>query len=228
MQARWQRWAAMGCAVAAAGAVIFALFVVVQSSTTPSRGELGGIIAFAVFMALLALGAATAAVAAWFWFFHVKAARWTGFGVVALIALFFAAHGLSTLIAAHQDRKAAREVGAVLDEIGERYIARLAAEDPLPDEAIAMFNDFLRDIRAAPYHRLPDSELDRAFRARWFIYFWTFYDPKFEGFTTYYPKLEDCTFFLETFGARYAQVAPVAIFEELCTDRWNPDGSERG
>ena len=101
--------------------------------------------------------------------------------------------------------------------IGDQYLARLIEEQPATaDQARKLYEEFFFEHRAVTKPNGHVSFTGREFRAVWYIHYWTFFDPDFDDFVTYYQSDADCALFLEAFGEKYAEVAPVPVFVERC------------
>jgi hypothetical protein len=109
------------------------------------------------------------------------------------------------------------DVRQKIDVIAEGYLEQLIAEPPQNARAAqALYRAFQAERRTVvvPSGTVVFGGLE--FRAVWFLYYWTFFDPDFFGFTTFYPDEDDCAVFLAAFVAKYEQLAPVPVFEDLC------------
>ena len=223
MRSRWQIYLSIALAVLAVGLVVFGgVLTALEPRDMPSPIPRGILFLIGLFFGAIALAGA-----AWIAFFHIKAIKWLGFAILGCTAAYFGYVFVAQQLDVQKQRRAEARVEAQIDAVAARYLSRLEQEAPNAYASREMFNEYLNDLHSAGRSGIGRSDGDRVFRARWFIYYWTFYDPDFAGFTTFYPTHSDCGYFLEQWGERYAQIAPVAVFDELCTERWNPDGTER-
>ncbi|MEP3638467.1 MAG: hypothetical protein ABJN14_14550 [Paracoccaceae bacterium] len=211
------RWQKIAVIIAGALAVVFLVFALVLIGSDPGMGEVSVILHGAGIVISLIAVAVFAAFALWFWFWRIRWIRWIGSICVAGVTLFVA---FNVVVEKLEDWARAREAkiaDAKAELIGDQYLARLIEEQPATaDQARKLFEEFFFEHRAVPSKSGNGVSAGREFRAVWHIYYWTFFDPDFDVFTTYYPGDGDCALFLEAFGEKYAEVAPVPVFVERC------------
>lgn len=213
MRSTRQKWLSGGLIALAIGLIIFGAIVTINESRN-FGGPLprGFALIIAVFLASIVTG-----FAAWVWFWQIRVLRWLGASAIVCGVLYLASFWEQDALVERADRRAQAVVHAKHDIVARAYLTRLVQEQPEADGARALFLDYMEDLHASGRADIW-SDQDRAFRARWFIYYWTFHDAAFEGFTTFYPRPEDCAFFLDNFGARYAEIALVEVFETRCRE----------
>jgi len=217
-RAKWQIIATTTCAVLSVVALVTSLASMGISS---GPGEVS-VILHGGFIALgLGLAGVFLAVAAWFWLWRIKIVRYAGLTVVGAALLLLGVLLTRDYLTKIADQRERDRIQAVQNEIALAYRDRLVAQMPDAEDAIALYRQFSNEPDLRSYAHVPDSEGEIAFRAQWLLYYRTFFnEAQFEDRVAFHPNAEDCAFFLDAFGERYGEIAPVPMFDALCTDRW--------
>jgi len=197
-----------GCALAVS---------ILSMGTSPGPGEVSVILHGAFILAGLIFAAVCSGFIAWIWFWNIRWVRVLGLGVIG-VALAFVAYEFG--LSAWNNWIIKREIAVAekeADAIGDRYLAQLIVDQrDTAERSLSLFRAYLSESGRVQTPSGYSAYGGREFRAIWFLHHWTFFDADFDGYATYYPTNEDCALFLDAFGARYAEIAPVPVFVDLC------------